>query len=323
MILARPGCPLISKQSAVPRWPARRNHGVAAAQTSMQGNHAGIFMSQLACRKPSQAKLVCLAADVESSVEQENTEVASESPITVAVEKSSWSSRVIHASVEVCTGVSVVWGCLTDYDHLANFIPSLVENECLERYPNGARLRQVGEQVVLPGVKFSAECTLECFEFPEPGVPPTMLQKGLGPLPPLPPSPSSSSSSSSSAESPSSSADAGDSADGGGAESPSSVMMFPYPAASLENLASRDITFAMTDGDFKDFRGLWRLQPGPSGADSSCRLCYSLYVQPQSWLPVRLLQGRIEREVNNNLQAVRRHAQAISGITSCSTATSA
>jgi hypothetical protein len=38
-------------------------------------------------------------------------------------------------------------------------------------------------------------------------------------------------------------------------------------------------------------------------------LCYSLYVQPQAWLPVALIQNRIEKEVAKNLEAVRAHAE--------------
>lgn len=40
-------------------------------------------------------------------------------------------------------------------------------------------------------------------------------------------------------------------------------------------------------------------------------LCYALYVQPQAWLPVGIIQNRIEAEVLRNLDAVRKHAEGL------------
>lgn len=95
------------------------------------------------------------------------------------------------------------------------------------------------------------------------------------------------------------------------------------------------------------FRGVWRMQPSKAGSSSGssssqssaggsfasgdeetgsgsgsgsqqqgaqgdgCLLCYSLYVMPQAWLPVGLIQSRIEKEVMNNLEAIRRHAEKL------------
>jgi hypothetical protein len=39
------------------------------------------------------------------------------------------------------------------------------------------------------------------------------------------------------------------------------------------------------------------------------RLSYAVYVQPQPWLPVALVQGRIEREIMANLRAVAAYAE--------------
>jgi hypothetical protein len=55
---------------------------------------------------------------------------------------------------------------------------------------------------------------------------------------------------------------------------------------------------------------VWRIQEGPRGGDSS-RLSYALFVRPQIWLPVRLVQGRIESEIKNNLAAVRSHTERL------------
>ncbi len=65
----------------------------------------------------------------------------------------------------MCPPTQVVWQALTDYDGLADFIPGLTENTCLEKRANGARLRQVGAQDVAMGVKFSARVVLDIHEF--------------------------------------------------------------------------------------------------------------------------------------------------------------
>ncbi|KAK9801958.1 hypothetical protein WJX73_001180 [Symbiochloris irregularis] len=66
--------------------------------------------------------------------------------------------------------VESVWGALTDYESLGNFIPGLAENRCLSRNPKGARLLQVGEQNVALGAKFRAKVILDIQEYYD-GVP--------------------------------------------------------------------------------------------------------------------------------------------------------
>ena len=39
------------------------------------------------------------------------------------------------------------------------------------------------------------------------------------------------------------------------------------------------------------FQGVWRIQEGQGGG-STARLSYALFVRPQVWLPVRLIQAR-------------------------------
>ena len=60
------------------------------------------------------------------------------------------------------------------------------------------------------------------------------------------------------------------------------------------------------------FKGVWRMQQRQSdGSSSAARLAYALYVRPQAWLPVRLIQSRIEGEVVANLRAVQQHAERL------------
>ena len=70
--------------------------------------------------------------------------VTSPPRVEVQVERTSWNSRRLFASVYVGAPVGLVWSALTDYENLATFIPSLVENRCLEKRQRGAVLYQVG-----------------------------------------------------------------------------------------------------------------------------------------------------------------------------------
>jgi hypothetical protein len=111
---------------------------------------------------------------------------------------------------------------------LGNFIPSLLENRCLERKSNGAVLRQVGAQDVAMGVKFSAACTLDCTEYLE-GVPAALC--------------SMSGSSSSSDE------DADTDSDASGRDDVGTLL--PLPRSTLPGQPCQDIAFNQLDGDFQ------------------------------------------------------------------------
>lgn len=65
------------------------------------------------------------------------------SQVRLLIEKTSWSSRKLFASVNIAASAEQVWQCLNDYEGLASFIPSLVENRCLEKKENGAVIYQV------------------------------------------------------------------------------------------------------------------------------------------------------------------------------------
>ena len=61
-------------------------------------------------------------------------------------------------------------------------------------------------------------------------------------------------------------------------------------------------------GVFQAFQGIWRVQEGLRGLDSAL-LVYSLYVMPQKWLPIQLIQGRIEKDIGNNLNAIKTYSE--------------
>lgn len=63
--------------------------------------------------------------------------------VSVMIEKPSFSSRRLIAATSILAPPERVWEALTDYDGLGEFIPSLVENRCVERRERGAVLYQV------------------------------------------------------------------------------------------------------------------------------------------------------------------------------------
>jgi hypothetical protein len=57
------------------------------------------------------------------------------------------------------------------------------------------------------------------------------------------------------------------------------------------------------------FKGVWRLQNVDD--PSNMQLNYAVFVKPMPWLPVGLIQNRIEKEIITNLRAVQKHAEGL------------
>ncbi|MCD7462346.1 hypothetical protein HAX54_048304 [Datura stramonium] len=92
----------------------------------------------------------------------------------------------------------------------------------------------------------------------------------------------------------------------------------------LEDLATgqrRDIEFKMVEGDFKNFEGKWSIEQCKTGSDQELdssvgqpfhtTLSYIVDVEPKLWLPVRLIEGRLCKEIKVNLRSVRDEAQKV------------
>ncbi|KAJ8573646.1 hypothetical protein K7X08_010157 [Anisodus acutangulus] len=91
----------------------------------------------------------------------------------------------------------------------------------------------------------------------------------------------------------------------------------------LEDLPTgqrRDIEFKMVEGDFKKFEGKWSIEQcktdGNKDHDSvgqpfHTTLSYIVDVEPKLWLPVRVIEGRLCKEVKINLRSVREEAQKV------------
>ena len=69
------------------------------------------------------------------------------------------------------------WNVLTDYAHLADFIPNLSSSELVMRDGETVRLQQVGSQQLL-GMRFSAQVLLELREFKPDGTLRFQMLKG-------------------------------------------------------------------------------------------------------------------------------------------------
>ncbi|GER27822.1 polyketide cyclase / dehydrase and lipidtransport protein [Striga asiatica] len=78
----------------------------------------------------------------------------------------------------------------------------------------------------------------------------------------------------------------------------------------LETLPSgqkRDIEFKMVEGDFQLFEGVWSIEQNVSGLETT--LVYIVNVKPKVWLPVRLVEGRLSKEIRSNLSCIREEAE--------------
>ncbi|XP_078446571.1 polyketide cyclase / dehydrase and lipid transport protein [Wolffia australiana] len=91
----------------------------------------------------------------------------------------------------------------------------------------------------------------------------------------------------------------------------------------------RDIEFKMIEGDFQTFDGVWSILQAATGdrrdenvdvafgeQEPSTLLSYMVELEPKLWLPVRLLEGRIKREIKVNLRSIRDRAQLLTPVDS-------
>ncbi|KAJ8421959.1 hypothetical protein Cgig2_032905 [Carnegiea gigantea] len=184
-------------------------------------------------------------------------------------------SRRVKSSILINASLSTIWEVLTDYERLADFIPGLAVSRLLDKGDKYARLFQIGQQDLALGLKFNAKVVLDCYE------------------------------------------------------------------KDLEILSygqRRDIEFKMVEGDFATFQGRWSIvqkDEGTNGAwtrtgkyvkydaemveaaqafdilegqEFQSTLFYEVELEPKLWLPVRLVEGRICKEIKKNLSSIRQEA---------------
>ncbi|KAA8542975.1 hypothetical protein F0562_021530 [Nyssa sinensis] len=81
----------------------------------------------------------------------------------------------------------------------------------------------------------------------------------------------------------------------------------------------RDIEFKMIEGDFKLFEGKWSIEQcnigrctnndSLAGQQFYTSLSYVVDVEPKLWLPVRVVEGRLCKEIKMNLSCIREEAE--------------
>ncbi|KAJ0250087.1 Polyketide cyclase / dehydrase and lipid transport protein [Hirschfeldia incana] len=89
----------------------------------------------------------------------------------------------------------------------------------------------------------------------------------------------------------------------------------------LPNGRRREIDFKMVEGDFQLFEGKWSIEQLDKGIqgealdlqfkDFRTTLAYTVDVKPKMWLPVRLVEGRLCKEIKTNLLSIRDTAQKV------------
>lgn len=83
-------------------------------------------------------------------------------PVEVQTDRAEGRQRQISARIRIPHSADKIWQILTDYDNLAEFIPSLSKSRKLD-HPHSIRIEQVGSQSLLK-LKFCARVVLDMVE---------------------------------------------------------------------------------------------------------------------------------------------------------------
>ncbi len=83
--------------------------------------------------------------------------------VNITTEKREGRKRRIVATTQLTYSLEQIWQVLTDYDHLADFIPNLTQSQRISHPEGGIRIVQVGTQCFI-NVKFCARVVLDMIE---------------------------------------------------------------------------------------------------------------------------------------------------------------
>ncbi|PSB22697.1 cyclase [filamentous cyanobacterium CCP2] len=112
----------------------------------------------------------CLLTDLENSEVEELTDDYGDLPfeqVEITTCNAQGRQREIAAKIQIPHSIEQVWQILTDYDHLADFIPNLSKSQRIEHPQGGIRIEQVGIESLLK-LKFCARVVLDMVEhFPD------------------------------------------------------------------------------------------------------------------------------------------------------------
>jgi ribosome-associated toxin RatA of RatAB toxin-antitoxin module len=83
--------------------------------------------------------------------------------VEVRTDKAEGRQRQISAKIYIPHPTEQVWQILTDYDHLADFIPNLTRSQRIDHPQGGIRIEQIGAESLLK-LKFCARVVLDMVE---------------------------------------------------------------------------------------------------------------------------------------------------------------
>lgn len=83
--------------------------------------------------------------------------------VEIKTDKAEGRQRQISATIRIPYSTEKVWQILTDYDHLADFIPNLTKSCRIEHPQGGIRIEQIGTESLLK-LKFCARVVLDMVE---------------------------------------------------------------------------------------------------------------------------------------------------------------
>jgi len=129
-----------------------------------------ICSHQLCAPDPLTPLQALFPAGLRSSSHQSET-------IEQTMERLPGGARRLAVQLKSSIPAELFWDVLTDYAHLADFIPNLSSSELVMRDGETVRLQQVGSQQLL-GMRFSAQVLLELREFKPDGVLRFQMLKG-------------------------------------------------------------------------------------------------------------------------------------------------
>ena len=108
-------------------------------------------------------ELELLCANEADEELDELLKTAEQFDVEVSTDRATGRERQISAKIRIPHSVEQVWQILTDYDHLADFIPSLSRSRRIQHPEGGIRIEQIGTQALLR-VKFCARVVLDMVE---------------------------------------------------------------------------------------------------------------------------------------------------------------
>ncbi|KAJ6328927.1 hypothetical protein OIU77_010579 [Salix suchowensis] len=96
--------------------------------------------------------------------EEESEDTVREDGVFIEIKKLQRNSRRIRSKISINATLDTVWKILTDYEKLADFIPSLAVSKLIDKKDKFARLYQIGQQNLAFGLQFNAKAILDCYE---------------------------------------------------------------------------------------------------------------------------------------------------------------